>query len=163
MATQIEFPKNLRQYPEAFAREMYIYDVVGRGLPHVFYKEFEDSKKAGRDVAFRFHNLVMFFAIAAASGVIGNFTYAAIIRAIKAVRKPKLEVGGKGIRFDAVVSRKTYNRVRGESHSGKRARQASGSELEEKLETEYRLMVSLFNEKGKLKSISESLENRKAK
>jgi hypothetical protein len=130
-------PKRLRlpkEFPNEWAREAYIYHVVGRGLPHVFYKEFEDRKKAGQEVAFRFHDIVMFFAAAAAAGVIGNFTYAAILRAIKAIRKPQQEIGGKDIRLDAVVSRKTYNRVRREKHSGKRGRQVSTFELEEKLE-----------------------------
>jgi hypothetical protein len=136
-------PKLPKEFPNEWAREAYIYHVVGRGLPHVFYKEFEDRKKAGREVAFRFHDIVMFFAAAAASGVIGNFTYAAILRAIKAIRKPKQEIGGADIRFDAVVSRKTYNRVRREKHSGKRGRQVSTFELEEKLQTEYRLMVHI--------------------
>jgi hypothetical protein len=85
----------------------------------------------------------MFFARAAAEGVIGGFAYAAIVQAIKAIRKPTQEIGNKGIRFDAVVSRKTYNRVRREKNSGKRARQRPTPELEEKLEREYRLMVSL--------------------
>jgi len=156
MPKQLDFPKNLRQYPEIWARETYIYRVVGRGLPRVFYKEYEDSLRAGRKVKFHLPNVVMFFARAAAEGVIGGFAYAAIVRAIKAVRKPKREVGGKGIRFEAVVSRKTYNRVRRKEFSGKRARQVSTSELGEKLETEYRLMVSLVDEKGKLKSIRES-------
>lgn len=129
------------------AREVYIYRAVGRGPARIFYKEFEDSEKAGRDAAFRFHDLVMFFAVAAGSGAIGNFTYAAIIRAIKAIRRPKQEIASKGIRFEAVVSRKTYNRVRREKNSGKRARQVPTPELEEKLETEYRLMVHLVDEK----------------
>jgi len=155
MPKQVDFPRNLRQYPDAAAREMYIYRVVGRGLPHVFYKEFEDSKKVGRNVAFRFPDIVMFFARAAAEGVIGGFAYAAILRAIRAIRKPKQEVGGEGIRFEAVVSRKTYNRVRREKNSGKRVRQRSTYELEENLETEYRRMVLLVDEKGKPKSIRE--------
>jgi hypothetical protein len=143
MAKQIEFPKNLRRYPEVAARELYIYRVVRRGLPHVFYKDYEDRRKAGRQVAFRFHDIVMFFAAAAASGVIGNFTYAAILRAVRSVRKHKQEAMGDAGRFEEVVLRKTYNRIRREKHHGKRGRQVSTSELEEKLETEYRLMVNL--------------------
>ena len=155
MPKKLAFPRNLRQYPEAAAREMYIYRVVGRAPARTFYKEFEDRKRAGRDVAFRFHDLVMFFAQCAAQGVIGNFAFAAILRAIKAIRKPKQEVGSKGVRFEAVVSRKTYNRVRREKNSAKRARQAPTHELEERLETEYRLMVRLVDEKGRPKFIRE--------
>lgn len=147
MSKRFKLPK---EFPNEWAREAYIYHVVGRGLPHVFYKEFADRQKAGREVAFRFHDVVMFFAAAAASGVIGNFTYAAILRAIKAIRKAKQEIGGEDIKFDAVVSRKTYNRVRREKHPGKRGRQATTSELEEKVETEYRLMVHLKKPDRKL-------------
>ncbi len=140
MAKRFKLPKD---FPDEWAREGYIYQVVGRKPASIFYKEFEERQKAGRDVEFRFHDVVMFFAQAAASGVVGNFTYAAIRQAIRAIRKPKQEIGGKDIRFDTVVSHKTYNRVRREKHVGKRGRTISTSELEEKVETEYRLMVHL--------------------
>jgi len=86
---KLDFPKSLRQYPEGSARETYIYRVVRRGLPRVFYKEYEHSREAGRQVKFRFADLVMYFAQAAAQGVIGNLAYYAIAKAIKALRKPK--------------------------------------------------------------------------
>ena len=153
MAKQIQFPKNLRQYPELFARETYIYRVVRHGLPRVFYKEYEDRLRAGRKVKFHLSNIVMFFAQAAAAGVVEGLTHAAIDRAIKAVRKPRQEVGGKGVRFGEVVLRRTYNRIRREKHYGKRGRQVPTRDVEEKLETEYRLMVNLVDGKGKPKSI----------
>jgi hypothetical protein len=152
MPKRLEFPKSLRQYPEVLAREFYIYRVVGRGIPRTFYKEYEDRRKAGRQIAFRFHDIVMFFAAAAASGVIGNFAYAAIVRAINAVRKPNMEAMGKGDRFEQVVSRATYNRVRREEQPGKRALQNPTSVLEEKLEVEYRLMVNLREDKDSRKA-----------
>jgi len=91
----------------------------------------------------------MYFAQAAAQGAIGNFTFAAILWAIKRVRQPKQEVASKGIRFGAVISRKTYDRIRREKNPGKRSRQIPTPELEEKLEKEYRLMVSLKKTTGK--------------
>jgi hypothetical protein len=148
------FPKDLRVYPETFARELYVYRVVGRGIPHVFYKEFEDRERAkeevhGGEVEFRFHDLIMFFAAAAASGVIGNLTYDAIRKAIEGIRKPQREVASKGIRFESVVSRKTYNRLRRERNPRTRAHRSSSLELEEKVDTEYRLMVSLNQSRRK--------------
>ena len=140
MARQLKLPKD---FPTEWAREGYIYQAVGRKPASIFYREFEDRRKAGREVEFRFHDVVMFFAQAAAAGIIGNFSYAAILQAIKAIRKPKQEIGGKDIRFGTVVSRKTYNRVRRERHVKKRGRTVSTSELEERIETEYRLMVHL--------------------
>jgi hypothetical protein len=83
MTKQLDFPKKLRQYPETWARETYIYRVVGRGLPRLFYREYEDRLKAGREVEFRLPDVVMFIAAAAAQGVIGNFTYASIVKAFK--------------------------------------------------------------------------------
>lgn len=127
---------------------MYIYRVVGHGIPRFFYKQFEDRERAkegihGRQGEFRFHDLVMFFAAAAASGVIGNLAYDAVRKAIQRVRKPGLEIASKGIHFGVVVSRKTYNRVRHEKNPGIRALRSSTPKFEEKLESEYRLMVSL--------------------
>jgi len=150
---KLDFPKSLRQYPEGSARETYIYRVVRRGLPRVFYKEYEHSREAGRQVKFRFADLVMYFAQAAAQGVIGNLAYYAIAKAIKALRKPKQEAMGKGLRFEAVISRRTYNRLRREQHPHTGARRISTSEVDERLETEYRLMVSLVNKRGELQSI----------
>jgi hypothetical protein len=140
---------NSQQSPVRWAGESYIYEVVGRGLPRVFYKEFEDREKRGREVEFRFVDVVMFIAAAAASGAIGNFTYAAIVKAFKAIRKPRQEIGGNRIQFEVVVSRKTYNSIRRIKHPAKRARRVPTSELEQELETQYRLMVRLVDEKRK--------------
>ena len=142
------FSKSLRKYPEELARELYIYRAVGREPACVFYKEFEDRQRAhdeqpGVEVEYRFHDLVMYFAQAAAQGVIGNFAFAAILWAIRRVREPKQEIASRGIRFDAVISRKTYNRIRREKNPGKRPRKTPTQELEQKLAKEYRLMVSL--------------------
>lgn len=139
------FPKELQMYSEEFAREIYIYRVVGRGLARTFYKEFEEREKATEEgeVEFRFVDVVMFFAKAAANGVLGNVTYDAIRKAIKSIRKPKLEFVSGGLRFEAVVSRKFYNRIRRQKNSGKRAGRSPSEKLTNQLETEYRLMVSL--------------------
>ena len=140
-----------RQAPATWAGEPYIYDIVGRELPHLFYAEFEDRQVQGREVAFRFVDVVMFIAAAAASGVIGNFTYAAIANAFKNIRTPSKEIGGQGVRFEAVVSRKTYNRVRRSQHPAKNAHRVPTPELEQELETQYQMMVRLTHEKTKNK------------
>jgi hypothetical protein len=140
-----------QQAPATWAGELYIYDVVGRGLPHLFYAEYEDRQLQGREVAFRFVDVVMFIAAAAASGVIGNFTYAAIANAFKNIRTPSKEIGSQRVRFEAVVSRKTYNRVRRGQHPAKNAHRVRTPELEQELETQYRMMVRLTNEKAKNK------------
>jgi hypothetical protein len=139
------FPKDLQMYPEEYAREIYIYRIVGRGLARTFYKEFEEREKAKEEgeVEFRFVDVVMFFAKAAASGVLGRMTYDAIQKVIKSIRKPRLEFGSGGIRFEAVVSRRFDNRIRREKNSGKRADRSSSAKVAKQLETEYRLMVSL--------------------
>jgi hypothetical protein len=143
------FPKDLQMYPEEHAREIYIYRIVGRGLARTFYKEFEEREKAKEEgeVEFRFVDVVMFFAKAAANGVLGNMTYDALRKAIKSIRKPRLEFGNGGIRFEAVVSRRFYNRIRQKKNSGKRADRSSSTKVAKQLETEYRLMVSLKKSK----------------
>ena len=143
------FPKDLQMYPEEYAREIYIYRIVGRGLARTFYKEFEDREKAKEEgeAEFRFVDVVMFFAKAAANGVLGNMTYDAIRKVIKSIRKPRLEFGSSGVRFEAVVSRRFYNRIRREKNSGQRADRSSSAKVINQLETEYRLMVSLKKSK----------------
>jgi hypothetical protein len=61
----------------------------GGACPTCSNKEFQDRQKRGRDVEFLFVDGVMFMASAAASGVVGNFTNAAIMKAFKAIRRPK--------------------------------------------------------------------------
>jgi hypothetical protein len=142
--------KTVEEYQDGYAGDGYIYRVVGRGLPRIFYKEYEDRCKAGRTVSFRFHDLVMFFAKAAAEGVIGHFTYDAIRKAIKSIRTPKQEIGGSEIRFEAIVSCKTYIRLRHDRSPGKRGRGSPTPDLEQRLTKEYGLMVRLRRSKKKI-------------
>src|ERR1700730_16678693 len=122
-----DFPRDLRDLPESAAREVYIHRAVGRGLAHVFFKEHEAIQGAahGSEVSFRFVDIVYFFAVAAAQGIVGNLTYAALMAAIRAVREPGQEIGSGGLRFEAVVSRRTYNRVRRQTHGSAKASRAS--------------------------------------
>jgi hypothetical protein len=143
---KLAFPKDLRDLPDAVASEIYRYRVVGRGPARVFYKEYEDSLRARlgeKEVAFRLHDLIFFFAKAAAEGVVGNLAFSVLAKAINALRKPKQELGGNELRFEAEVSRRTYNHVRREHHPDAKPSRALSSKLEEKLETQYRLMVKL--------------------
>ena len=139
-------PKDLRKFPNVVARELYNYRAISRGPAHVFYKEYEDSLRAGigkEHVAFRLHDVVLFLAKAAAEGIVGNCAYSVLVRAINAIRRPKRELGGSRTRFETVVSRRTYNRVRREHRPSTKASRTLRSNLEEKLETQYRLMVTL--------------------
>ncbi len=128
---------------ELFSREVYIHRAVGRGLARTFFREFEEKEKAaeGGNVEFRFVDAIYFFAVAAANGVVGNLAYDALARIVRRVRRSEQEVGG-GVRFEVVISRKTYNRLRHQKHSGAKASR-NCSEVERKLETEYKLMVTL--------------------
>ena len=139
------FPKDLRTLPDLAARELYRYRAVERGLAHVFYMEYEDSLRAkrGKHVRFSVPDVVNFFAKAAAQGVVGNLAFFILARAITALRKPKQEVMGQGFRFETVVSRRTYSRLRRERHPKKKASHAISANLQEKLETQYRLIVKL--------------------
>jgi hypothetical protein len=139
-------PKSLREFPDFVAMESYAYRAVGRGPARIFYEEYEDALRGGRGnkrVAFRVSDIVLFFASAAASGVIGNLAYAAVMTAVRKVRRPKKEFENGAVSFDAVVSRKTYNSARREKHPGKASRKRAPKQVEQELETEYRLTVKL--------------------
>jgi hypothetical protein len=150
------FPKDLRNLPDVVASELYRYRAVERGLAHTFYMEYENSLRAkaategvvgsvkrGKNVAFCLADVVNFFAKAAAEGVVGNIAFLVLVKAIGALRKPKQEIMGRGLRFEAVVSRRTYNRRRRAHHPEKKASRALAPKLQEKLETQYRLIVKL--------------------
>jgi hypothetical protein len=131
-----------RDLPEAVRREVHIHRSAGIGLARVFFREYKQSPAGSSRVAFRFVDVVHFFALAAASGVVGNLAYGSLATAVRAVRKPKREIISGGVRFEAVVSRKTYNRLRRQRHPRATASRAS-SIIEDKLGTRYELMVTL--------------------
>lgn len=142
----LAFPKDLRDLPDVVASEIYRYRMVQRGPARVFCKEYEDSLRRNlgkKTVAFLLPDVVLFFAKAAAEGIIGNLAFFGLVKGINALRKRKQEIGGNGVLFEAVVSRRTYNRIRREPHPGSRARRALPSKLEEKLAIQYRLMIKL--------------------
>lgn len=166
-----DFPDDLRELPEVAAREIYNYRVVGRGFPRVFYKEYEEKARQrhrrfrprgqGRyasapHVALSVGELVLFLAAAAGMGILQNASYDLVKWLVRKLRKPKQEMVGRTTRFESVISRETYNRVRRENHPGKKALKTSTTELEQRLETKYRLMVTVVDERGRPKSIRRS-------
>ena len=129
---------------ELLLREAYIHRAAGRSLARVFIREHEQIRQPakGGNVEFRFEDTVYFFAVAAATGVRKNLAYNSLAALMRAIRKPKHEIAGEGLKFEAVVSRKTYNRLRCQRYPGAMAsRSLSG--IEKKLEMEYELMVTL--------------------
>lgn len=76
-------------------------------------------------------------------GIIQNLAYAAFVRVINRIRRPKKELDGKGLRLEAVASRRICNRVRRENHPGTKASRTLAPTMKEKFETQYRLMVKL--------------------
>jgi hypothetical protein len=130
-----------------FAHELYIHRAVEKGLARVFFREYEQSQSqkvaAGRRVAvaFRFADVVYFFAVAAASGVVGNLAYDALATVVRAIRKPKQEFPS-GVTFEVVISRRTYNRLHRQKHPGTKGISRAISQIEKALEVEYRLMVT---------------------
>lgn len=139
-------PKDLRDLPETAARELYIYRAVSRGPARVFYQEVEDrarTREGTEDVAFRFADVVMYFAHVAGEGILGHLAYDAVRRAVNAIRHPKKELGSSSLSFEAVISRKTYRKLLKERHPDKRTARHVSPAFEEKAETQYRLMVTL--------------------
>lgn len=126
--------------------EFYKYRAVRRGPARLFYRAHEDSLRAKlghRKVAFCLHDVVFFFAKAAAEGVIGNLAFAAILKLVKVVRKPKQELVPSDTQFEAVVSRRNYNRLRQERHPEGGPLRTVPTILTRKVEVQYRLMVKL--------------------
>lgn len=145
-----EFPPDLRQFPEIAARELYIHRVVGRGAASIFFREYEWKRKeaflqrheGAATVAFRFPDVIYFIAAAAAQGVIGNLTYRAVASVVRAIRRPGHELGGgRSAKFEFIISKKTYERLRKERHSGERAKKPS-SVFTRKVTRTYSLMVT---------------------
>ena len=94
-------------------------------------------------VAFRVHDVVLFFATAAGAGVIGNLAYAALVGIVNRIRRPRREIGGEQLQLEAVVSRRAYNRVRRQNHPNTKPTRQRQATVERKLETQYRLIVKL--------------------
>lgn len=139
-------PKALRVFPNVVAMEMYAYRAVRRGPARVFYRDYEDSQRARmgkQHMAFRLHDLVLFFATAAGAGVIGNLAYAALISIVNRIRRPRREIGAEHLQLEAVVSRQAYDRARRQRHPNTKPSRRQEATVERKLETQYRLIVKL--------------------
>jgi hypothetical protein len=94
-------------------------------------------------MAFRVSDLAFFCAAAAASGVIGNLAYATLLGIVRTVRRPKKEIGTKNVRFDTVISRKTYNHIRREQNPNSGPKRRAPKQIEHEIETKYQLIVKL--------------------
>jgi hypothetical protein len=129
---------------ELLLREVYVHRAVRKSLPHIFIREHAQIRQAARrgSAGSRFEDAVYFFGVAAATGVRKNLTYNALADLLKAIRRPNHEISGQGLKFESVISRKTYDRQRRHRYPGAMAsRNISG--IEKKLEMEYKLMVTL--------------------
>jgi hypothetical protein len=143
---QDALPKDLRRFPDIVAMEMYAYRSVSRDPDRIFYTNYEDSRRAEmgkQHVAFRVNDIVLFFATAAGSGVVGNLAYAALVGMINRIRRPSKEIGSGNARLETVVSRQSYNSVRRKYHPDAKASRQREAVVERKLETQYKLIVKL--------------------
>jgi|HubBroStandDraft_6_1064221.scaffolds.fasta_scaffold86727_2 hypothetical protein len=129
---------------ELLLREVYVHRAVRKSLPHIFIREHEQIRQSARggNAGSRFEDAVYFFGVAAATGVKKNLTYNALADLMRAIRRPDHEISGKGLKFEAVISRKTYDRQRRHRYPGAIA-SGNISGIEKKLEMEYKLMVTL--------------------
>ena len=140
-------PKDLQEYPDVVANELYKYRTISRGPARVFNIEFENTLRASsgtKNVAFHLHDAALYFAKAAGEGVIGNLAYAALVKAISSIRRPRREFPRAELRFEAVISRRSYTRQREKHHPETAPIRKVSPALNQKLETEYRLMVRLI-------------------
>jgi hypothetical protein len=118
------------------AREQYLVLCEEHGaVSGVFYHKV--SGEPPPNISARVDNVLAFCALAAASGVIGNFSYA-VLRSLvtKLIGKPE------GKRFDERITAEFYEKVRTQIH-GRDKSLAGGpfDSLETELELKYRLIV----------------------
>jgi hypothetical protein len=139
-------PKDLRDLPDVIAHELYVYRAVSRDPARLFMKEIEDSQREGMEgatVAFRLHDIVLYFARIAGEGIIGNLAYATVSRVVRAVRRPNKEILGTNLLFETTISKTTYKRLREKTHPLTRPALKATPTFEEKAEKQYKLMVTL--------------------
>jgi hypothetical protein len=141
-------PKDLRDLPDLAAREIYVYRAVSRAPARLFVEDIEASlQQAGEtatSVVFHLHDVVLYLAKIAGEGIIGNLAYAAVGKVSRAVRLPNKELPGGGkLRFETIISRKAYKRLRIERHPLTPPILEAPPTFEERAGKEYRLMVSL--------------------
>jgi hypothetical protein len=147
-------PKDLQDLPDVAAHEIYIYRAVSRGPAHAFCEDIEKTERRRigiKEAAFRLHDVVLYFAQVAGEGVIKNLAYSVVSRIVDAIRKPRKEIG-KVRRFEAVISKKTYRRLRLKQHPGTRPTLKTPATFEEEAETQYKLMVTLKRTPSKNRS-----------
>jgi hypothetical protein len=144
-----KLPKDLHEFPDLIANELYLYRAVRRAPARIFNDTYENSlgkKRKTKTVAFHLPHVAIFFARAAAEGVIGNLAYAALCKLIERIRHSKSELFPTKLRFETVVSRVTYNSVRRDRHPDSNPSKAITERIESKIETQYRLIVLLKRE-----------------
>jgi len=137
-------PHTTPNHLESLLREVYVHRAARKSLPHLFIREHEQIRQAakGRNAESRSEDAVYFFGVAAASGERKNLTYDALADLMRAIRRPNHEISGRGLKFESVISRETYDRQRRHRYPGAMAsRNISG--IEKKLEMEYKRMVTL--------------------
>lgn len=127
--------------------ELFLYEQLQEPIASRFYaahvKKSQQRFPAGTTVRYSLQHFVLFCFVAAAQGVIGNASYAAISKLISSLRHPKTELLPSKTTFEAVVSRNTYNRIRRERHPGNRAGKHIGSDTQESIEKTYRLTLAV--------------------
>jgi hypothetical protein len=155
-------PKDLRRFPDVVAHELYVYRAVSRGPAAKFLLEIEAAKRKemgvrADEVAFRLHDVLLYFAKVAGEGVIGHLAWHTLCRIVKAIRKPTKEFPRNDLKFEIAISKKTYDRIRKEHHPGTRPTLKASPAFEEKAETQYRLMVTLKRTPSKKRTNEKSV------
>lgn len=127
--------------------ELFLYEQLQEPIASRFYdahvKKNQQGLPRGTRVRFAFQHFVLFCFLSAASGVIGNASYAAISKLIGRIRRPRVELLPSKTTFEAVVSRTTYNQIRREKHPGTRAKGRISVETKEVIEKTYGVTLAI--------------------
>jgi hypothetical protein len=130
-----------------FQAELLLYEQLQGLIAGRFYaayvKEKQKKLHPGREVRYSLQHFVLFCFVAAAQGIIGNASFAAVSELLKRMRQPKAELLPTKATFEAVVSRDTYNRIRRERYPGNRADRDIDPDTQEFIEKTYRLTVAV--------------------
>jgi hypothetical protein len=121
-----------RKSKEHFVRSLYVGEFFVDPIFRRLYSSYEKKCAAGRDVSFKFADIVMWVLSAAASGIVGNLAYDALKTLVRRLTRKKDAF------FERIVSLKIYERERTRIHGDDVKPVVSDKTTETKIRLRYK-------------------------